>query len=544
MQESVSEGKPGGKALFKPQELARVSYLLVIFVLVVMALRFLIIVEIAKKFGASEIADVLFIAQLIPVNLFLQNRKAILLGFIPVYTEYMLQADERKFWHFTSQFTNLLALFGIVSTLLYFFGAPYLMRLLTIGFTPSQRALTVHFTQLLSPAMFLFMMFAAEESLLYSQKHFTTSNWAVLFGGIGGILGLVFLTDRYGIFGYGYGSLLGFAVQVAIPFTLFWKYRKRFTFRLNLKDPGLVRFYKLLFPVYLISVFIALIQIANRALAATLGPGRVSALQYCGTLTWILPFILTNSILAPLFPIISEKAVRQEWESLKEMVRKGTRVLVFAVTPVVMALILLRVPIIELLFQRGEFTAADTELTAYTLIFFAPFILTLTLSLFYTQVIVNLNLVTLAAKLTVLLFVVNLAFCLVFMRILDVGGIALSSTLTFFLQTSVAVWLIRSRIGRIRLGFMVKSGMRVLLACGLSALPSFYLFRYIEGSFDMSRVTFRVIGLSIEGLAFFLVYGLVVWILAAEDAKSFYEVIRTKKKGGKSSMFVPTMPGE
>ena len=543
MQEPTMEGKPGGKILFKAQDLTRVSYLLVIFVLGVMVLRFLVIIEIARKFGASEIADVLFIAQLIPVNIFMQNRKAILLGFVPVYTEYILHADEEKFWHFTSQFTNFLALCGLVFTLLYLFGAPYLMRLLTFGFTPSQRELTVRFTQLLAPAMFLFIMFAAGESLLYSQKHFTTSNWAVLVGGLGGLLGLIFLTDRYGIFGFGYGLLLGFFVQVAILFSLFWKYRKKFSFRLNLKDPGLVKFYKLILPVYLLGIFIALIQVTNRALAATLGPGRVSALQYCGTLTWILPVILSNSIIAPLFPIISEKAVRQDWESLKDMMRKGTRVLVFSVTPVVTALILLRIPVIELLFQRGEFTREDTELTAYTLMFFAPFILTLTLSIFCTQVIVNLNLITLASKLTILLFLVNLAFCLIFMKFFDVGGIALASTVTFFLQTSVAFWLIRSRIGRIGLGMLIKSGMRVLLACGLSAVPAYYLIHYVEGAFDMSRLMFRLIGLSLEGLAFLLFYGVMVRIFAAEDVKYFVEVIRTKKKGGESEMFMPTMSG-
>jgi len=543
-QKTTPAGTPASNYLFKPQDLAKVSYALVVFVVGFMVLRLWIIIEIAKRFGASEVADVLFIALLIPVNLFLQNRKAILLGFVPVYTEYILYADEEKFWHFTSQFANLLVLAGLAFTLFYFLSVPYWMPLLTIGFAPEQREMTIQLTRLLCPAMFLFMLFAAQEGLLYSHRHFTTSNLAVLFGGVGGLLGLVFLGERYGIFGYGYGSLLGFLAQVAIPSLLFWKYRTRFSFCLNFRDPGLVKFYRLLVPVYLVSIFIALIQIASRALAATLGPGNVSALQYSGTLTWILPFVLTNSILGPLFPMISETAVRQDWERLKDMVRKGTRVLVFSVTPVVVALILVRVPVIELLFQRGEFTEGDTALTAYTLLFFAPFILTMTLSLFYTQVIVNLKLIHLAAKLTMLLFLLNLAFSLILMRPLGVGGIALSSSLTFLLQTLVAVGLIRHRIGRLGLGVLAKSGLRVLIACGLAAVPTHFFIQYVERSFDMTRLTYRLFGLSLEGLAFFLFYGCLVWIFASEDAKYFYEVVRTKREKKRSGSPVPTISGE
>jgi putative peptidoglycan lipid II flippase len=353
------------KPLFRPQELSRVSPLLGLFSLSLVVLRFLTIVVIADKFGLTERADVLFIAQLIPIALFMQNRKAIMLSFVPVYTDYMVNEDEKTLWHFTSQFTNLALLAGGLITLLYIAAAPWLMRLLTLGFPPAEQDLTIRFTQLLAPAMFLFMIFSVEESLLYSHKRYTTTSWPLLLGGVGGLLGIFLLTDRYGVFGYGYGILAGTFLQILIPLTLFWKYRKKFTLSLNFRDPGLIRVYKLLVPVYVLSLLVGLMHITNRTLATTLGQGCVSVFQYAGTLTWILPILLTNTIMAPLFPTIAQMVVRKEIDSLIDMVRKGTQVLVFAVTPVVIAMILLRVPIIRLLFQRGEFSAGDTLETAY-----------------------------------------------------------------------------------------------------------------------------------------------------------------------------------
>ncbi|MBM3303164.1 MAG: hypothetical protein FJY85_24865, partial [Deltaproteobacteria bacterium] len=122
------------RPLFQPQDLSRVSPLLAVLVLSQMALRFLVVVVIAKKFGMSEMADVIFIAQFIPINLFLQNRKALMLSFVPVYTEYIVKADDDEVWKFTSQFTNLVVLVGLGVTVAYVLAAPFLMGLMTIGF--------------------------------------------------------------------------------------------------------------------------------------------------------------------------------------------------------------------------------------------------------------------------------------------------------------------------------------------------------------------------------------------------------------------------
>jgi len=531
------------KPLFKQQTLSRVSFYLAIFTLTLLVLRFFIIVEIADKFGAGEIADVLFFAQLIPVSLFLQNRKALFLSVVPVYTEYVVKGDEKEIWNFISQFSNFIVLVSCCFMVLYFLGAPYLMRILTPGFTPDQHELTIRFTRLLCPAMLFFMIFAVQESLLYCHKHYTTTSWANLFGGVGGLLGVVFLTDRYGLFGYGYGSLAGYLLQIIIPMSLFWAFRKHYVFSLDLKHPGLVKVYNLLLPVYLFTAVLALIHITNRTLATTLGPGRVSAYQYCSTLTWLLPIVITNSILAPLFPTMSEKAIRNDIEGLKELMCKATQVLFFAVAPVVFVLIILRGPIIQFIFERGKFTPEDTAMTAYALLFYAPFILAMSLNFLYSQMIINLKLLKTAAKLGLILVGLNLAYCFVLMKRFDVGGITLATTITFFIQTVVSILLIRHRIGAIGMGRLIKPGIKVLCACVLSAIFTYYLYLYIEEAFDVSRFFLRLLSLVIEGSAFFLLYGLFVWLFRMEEVAILRELLMRTKGERKESTSMPLMGG-
>jgi len=529
------------RPLFEPQDLSRVSLILAVLVLSQLALRFLVVVVIAKKFGTSELADVIFIAQFIPINLFLQNRKALMLSFVPVYTEYIVQADEEEVWQFTSQFTNLVVIAGLAVTAAYVLAAPLLMGLMTVGFPPEQRELTTRFTQLLAPAMFLFIVFSLEESLLYSFRHYTTTSWTILFGGLGGLLGVLLLTDRLGVFGYGYGSLAGYLLQVALPLTLFWKYRQRFSFSLNLRDPGLRKIYKLLTPVYLFSVLMALIHLASRTLATTLGPGRVSAFQYCVTLAGIVPLILTGSVLAPLFPIIAEKVVRKEMEDLKDLLRRGTQVLFFAVAPIIAVLVVLRVPVIRFFFERGEFTPEDTRLTADTFVFLAPFMLAMTLSQFYSQIVVTLGLINSVVKSAVVLVVANVLLCLLTMPFLDVGGIALSMTLVLFIQALIFLWLIRQRAGPMGFRRLVRPTLKVLAACLVCSAPTFYFCRQLEVAMDVSRLSFRVLALALEGGLFFLLFAGCVRVFRMQEAGMFLELLKTRKKGKGPGEALPAM---
>jgi putative peptidoglycan lipid II flippase len=520
------------RTLFKPQEISRVSPLLAVYSILLVVMRFLTLVVIADKFGLTARADVLFIAQLIPIALFMQNRKAIMLAFVPVYTEYLVNEDEERLWDFTSQFTNLALLAGVLITVLYAAAAPWLMPLLTIGFSQAEQDLTIRFTQLLSPAMFLFMVFAVEESLLYSHKRFTTTSWPILLCGAGGLVGILLLTDRYGVFGYGYGLLAGTFLQVLVPLTLFWKYRKKFTLSLNLKDPGLIRVYKILIPVYLLSILVGLMHITNRTLATTLGPGCVSVFQYSGTLTWILPILLTNTILAPLFPIIAQKVVRKEIDSVIDMVRRGTQTLVFSVTPVVVAMIVLREPIIQLLFQRGKFSLEDASQTAHVLIFYAPFVLALSLNLLYTQVLINLGQIQTLVKVIFCLFVLNIGLCLGFMKFFGVGGLALSMSVVFFLLAGISFLMIQHRTGRMGSFHLLRAGCKVLAVSGLAAVPVGFLVPFIQGRWDPSGLFQRAAALSVEGGVYCILYGLLVWAFRMEEVRFLLEFMKTKKVAG------------
>jgi putative peptidoglycan lipid II flippase len=247
--------------------------------------------------------------------------------------------------------------------------------------------------------------------------------------------------------------------------------------------------------------------------------------------------------LAPLFPVISERTVRNDMEGLKKILRDGSQVLFFAVTPVVTAVLLLRVPIVQLLFQRGEFSPEDTAMTAGTLLFYSPFILAMTLNLLSSQVMINLKLAAAAAKLSGLGVLLNLVLCLLFMRFFDVGGIALATTLAFYLMTWISVVLIERKIGSLGLGRLLKPGLKVVLACCLAAIPAYFSMEYLETSWDVSRLSVRMLALLVEGGSFFGSFALLAGLFRMEEISMLLGLIKTKGQTKKLELSVPAIGG-
>ena len=116
------------------------------------------------------------------------------------------------------------------------------------------------------------------------------------------------------------------------------------------------------------------------------------------------------------------------------------------------------------------------------------------------------------------------------MRVFDVGGIALSLTGVYFLMAWIFMLFVKSRIGTIGFKHILKPALKVLGACALSALPVLWLSPYIEGSLDMSRLSFRMIGLILEGGLFFIVYALLVWVFRMEETALLAQFMQTKKE--------------
>jgi putative peptidoglycan lipid II flippase len=108
-------------------------------------------------------------------------------------------------------------------------------------------------------------------------------------------------------------------------------------------------------------------SIVDTQLGSLLGPGAVAVLGYAQLIA-VLPVSLFGvSVAAAALPELSRDAAGQASEALRRRIVEGARRVVFFVVPSAFAFATLGVPIVGLLFQTGQFRAADTRIVATVL---------------------------------------------------------------------------------------------------------------------------------------------------------------------------------
>jgi putative peptidoglycan lipid II flippase len=166
-----------------------------------------------------------------------------------------------------------------------------------------------------------------------------------------------------------------------------------------------------------------------------------------------------------ILPTLSAQAARGALDELRTTIGFGLRMIFFIILPAMAGLILLRYPIVHLVFEHGSFTQADTLATATALLCYAVGLwafagVRIIVSAFYSLQDTRTPAVTAGIAVGA-----NIVLSLWLMTILDAAGLALATALASMLNGSILVAVLHRRLGRVDWGAIVRSGCRVLAAC-------------------------------------------------------------------------------
>jgi len=184
--------------------------------------------------------------------------------------------------------------------------------------------------------------------------------------------------------------------------------------------------------------------IVDQAMAAALPAGSVAALGYANRIITGIVTLGAVTLSTATLPYFSRMVAARDWTGCRHTLKRYSALVVGATVPFMLLLITFSRPIIKVLYQRGAFTAADTELVSRVQIFYAlqmPFYVWGMLFLrFISAVRRNDVLMYMAAINLALDIVLNLAL----MRVWHVAGIALSTSIVYAVSFLMAsIWSFR-----------------------------------------------------------------------------------------------------
>jgi len=488
---------------------------------------------VADAFGTSAAMEAYNAANRISETLFnLVAGGALGSAFIPTFTSLLAKEKRQQAWRLASSITNLVLIILTLTAALAAIFAPQVVRyILAPGFAadPAKEALTIYLTRLMLPSAVLFGISGLIMGILNSHQKFFIPALTPSMYQIGMIFGVTVLTPRIGIHGLAWGVIIGAALHLILQLPLLFKQGGNYTFSLGLKSPNVREVARLMGPRVLGVAVVQLNFWINVRLASLQPEGSVTAIQIAFGLMLMPLAAIAQSIATAALPTFSIQVAQNKLQDMRSSLSATLRGILLLSIPASLGLILLRKPIITLLYQRGEFTPHSTDLVAWALLWYAAGLVGHAMVEILARAFYALHdtktpvFIGIAAMSLNVLF--SFLFSAAFSRLgwMPHGGLALANTLATSLEMVGLLWFMRKRLGGLE-GKRIWSGvLKAGLSGGLMAIA-------IWGWFSLTRnSSIWILGAGgiLIGLA---VYTAVLWMLKTSELKQIYQVVRSRFK--------------
>ncbi len=403
---------------------------------------------IALAFGRGMEADALNAAFVLPdmISYFLVGGAASI-TFVTILTKYRDTGREVEGERSLSVILTTMALVLGAAIVLAEVVAPWFIRAWFPGFDAEKAALCIHLTRILLPAQLCFFAGGVFGAVLLVRKQFYAQAVTPLIYNLGTIVGGLLLARYMGVSSLAVGTVAGaFAGPFLINAAGAWRVGTRYRFMLDWNDEGLREWVRLSVPLM---VGISLVTADNWIIAhfASATDGGVSVMTYAKQLFTAPMAVLAQAAGAASMPFFARLwATGKHYDFAIEVADSVSRVAALGMLAA-SGMIALAPALVDLLFQGGRFTAADSAQTAA---YFALF--SISLCLWSAQAIYARAFYAAANTLVPMIAgtvvtVVSLPIYALLFHLHGVAGLAVASDIGIALQTlSLAVLLHQRRM--------------------------------------------------------------------------------------------------
>ncbi len=326
---------------------------------------------IAYYFGASGQVSAFRVAAQVPVLLY-----DFLIGgmlsaaLVPVLSDYARTRSRREFIQLVSVLVSVFTVVLAVVVLLLELAAPQVAHLLAGGldaYDSTLLPLTTRLIRIIAPAVWLFSMAGVVTAVLYTLERFTFPAIATAVYNLGIVIAAPLLAGRLGVTSLAIGILAGSTAQLLL---MVWDMRRagvRVFFSLDFHHPALRRMLLLYLPIAA-GLLVSLFQIGlDRRLASTTGAQSIAWMANATTLQQLPLGLISVAISLASLPRLSQYFAAGEEAAYRQTLGRGLRMVLLLIVPAAIGLWFLGKPLTQALFQRGSFTAGDTQAVAAAL---------------------------------------------------------------------------------------------------------------------------------------------------------------------------------
>jgi putative peptidoglycan lipid II flippase len=401
-------------------------------------------IVLAHRFGAGDALDAFYVALLLPNFLSSTVGESFGASFIPVYMELRETEGNAVAQRLLSTLTccSLVIFLGLAVALGLFGGS--VLPLMGSGFDPAKIALAKTLSVPLLIGLGLCGVNALSHAALNTHNQFGISGVAPIMTPVLIIATLAF-GSQWGVYAVAIGTCLGGVADLI----LCWLALRHLGISLGPRwyglSPALRKVFGQFAPLLAGGLLMGSATVVDQAMAGMLSQGSVTALNYATKLLTLPMWIGVHSLSVAVFPSLSQLSARSDWAGMRHVLRTYARLILLVSVPITFVLVRYSEPLVALIFKGGVFTEHDVRLVARVQMLLSLQLPFYALAILWVRALSALKHSHILMWGTVINVIANALLNILFMRILGLPGIALSTSIVYVISCGF-LWLKLERL--------------------------------------------------------------------------------------------------
>jgi putative peptidoglycan lipid II flippase len=473
--------------------------------------------ELDTFFAAFRLPDLIF--QLVAAG-------ALSSALIPVMAALLANGEESLAWRVVSTIVNLMLIALTAMAIGLFILAPVVMQVIAPGFGPAQLEKTVELTRTMLLSPIFLALGAVATSVLNSGGRFGAAALAPIIYNLVIIGAALLLVPSFGVEGLAIGVVLGSLGHLLVQVRPLARLGFRYSPQIDRHDPHARQALLLMAPRAIGLGATQITFIVVGALATTVGVGALSDFNFAFVLLQIPLGVIGVPLGIVVLPTLSRNAAVGHEVSFASLLTRALRLLVYVMVPITAVTIILRQPVVEVLFGSGKIAQADLDLIAATLAFFAvgltahALIAVLARGFYARQDTVTPVLAAIAAV------VINCSLAVVLVGPYGLQGIALAIAVAAWIEALALLAVLHHRLPHFELRGLVRVGIEGVVGSALAGAVAFLASEWLARVVGAAPGRIALIGeVILVSLVFGLVYAAISLVLRIPELPSIVGVM-------------------
>jgi len=449
-------------------------------------------------------------------------------AFIPVFAHLIGTRSKNGSWQFVSTVLNCTIVAFTLISILFLIFMDQLAIIIGVGFSESELMLLKELMRILliSPIILGVSSFIA--GTLQSFQRFLLPFLSPVVYNLGSILGVIFLYPIWGIKGIAWGVVIGSVAHLLVQIPLLFHLQFKYSLKSNLKDPAFQKMLKLSFFRTIGAGVEQIKSVVLISLASILPRGGISVFDLGLSITSIPVSIIGVSISQASLPEFSSLVAKGDMVNLRRTFISSLNQITFFLLPISVVLIVLKIPVVRLIYGAGNFTWEDTVVTSWVvatlaigLIFQAlnNLIVRLFYSLHETKLPVFVSIISIIITILISYFFTNRSE-LISIRIMSLA-ISIGAGIEFILL----IILLQSK-NIIKIKEMLVTPIKIVIASIITAIVIYIPVKLLDQIFiDTTRVVNLLILVWLVLSFGVTTYLIITWLLGVSELKIIFKIL-------------------